>query len=249
MSVNSKMTALADKTRILGGLSGTLGIDQMTTEVAAANTEIVSQMSTIAQIKSALNGKTGASGTGVNKLPQLLNKTITAISEDDFGGATLIDSHAFARCSQLVSVEIPDTVTKIEQYAFISCVKLKELIVPDSVTTIGLWCFSYLSELETLKLPSNITTLPEGAVCDCLKLSYLEIPASVTSIGGYQRCGQSVGGATIAVKAQTPPTLASNHRWDTSVQKIIVPQGTLSAYQSATNWSALADLMEESTEW
>lgn len=69
MSVNSKMTALADEIRELSGTTTTKSIDAMTIDVDAANTEISEQMDLIAQITSALEGK--AAG-GVN-LPSLTN--------------------------------------------------------------------------------------------------------------------------------------------------------------------------------
>lgn len=43
----------------------------------------------------------------------------------------------------------------------------------------------------------------------------------------------------------TPPTIASNTITMNTGAKIYVPTGSLEAYQSASNWSALADYMEE----
>lgn len=188
---------------------------------------------------------------GVSLFKQLASGSIVEVNTEDLEGVKSIRDYAFNYCYALTGrLELPDSITAIGKYAFSSCVKLKHVVVPDSVTSLGGWCLSYLSEVESLKLPANITSLPEGAVCHNLKLSYLEIPEKVTSIGGYQQCGANVGGATIAIRAKTPPTLASNHSWTTSnTKQIIVPKGTLSKYKSATNWSSLASLMKESTEW
>jgi hypothetical protein len=62
MSVNSKMTALAEQVRTLSGGTGKLGIDAMTTAVKGGNDEIGSQTDLIAQISAALEGKS-SSGT------------------------------------------------------------------------------------------------------------------------------------------------------------------------------------------
>lgn len=246
MSLLSVLTALGDKIRTLSGATNKMSIETMTTQVDEANTEIDTQAELIGQIKTALQGK----WAGFDRFPQFLGRTIVEITANDFGGVTEIGNYAFQHQYKLMKITIPNTITKIGTYAFWSCVGLKELTIPDSVTTLGGWCFSYLSKLESIKLPSNITTLPEGALAHALKLAYLEIPEKVTSIGAYQQCGADVGGATIAVRAIKPPTLNSNVYWNTSnTKKIIVPQGTLSAYKSATNWSTLASLMEESTEW
>ena len=64
MSVNSKMTALADEVRTLSGATAKLGIDAMTTNVQSANTEVSDQSDLIAQISAALDGKAGGSGSG-----------------------------------------------------------------------------------------------------------------------------------------------------------------------------------------
>ena len=62
MSVNSKMTALADEVREISGATGKLGIDAMTSNLGNANTEIGSQATTIAEIAELLNGKSVPGG-------------------------------------------------------------------------------------------------------------------------------------------------------------------------------------------
>jgi methyl-accepting chemotaxis protein len=57
MSVNEKMTALADEIRELSGTTTTKSIDTMISDVDAANTEVSSQMNLINQIATALEGK------------------------------------------------------------------------------------------------------------------------------------------------------------------------------------------------
>jgi len=86
MSINSKMTALADEIRELSGTTITKSIDSMTADVDAANTEISEQMDLIAQISTALDGKASASG-GVT-LPTLDNP---ASASDILSGKEAID--------------------------------------------------------------------------------------------------------------------------------------------------------------
>lgn len=57
MSVNEKMTALADEVRELSGTNNTIGIDDMKTYIEEANAEIASQVSLLSQAIDALNGK------------------------------------------------------------------------------------------------------------------------------------------------------------------------------------------------
>ena len=84
MSVNSKMTALADEIRELSGTTTPKGIDAMTTDVNAANTEINEQMDLIAQISSALENK----AAGGVALPTLNNP---AAASDILSGKEAID--------------------------------------------------------------------------------------------------------------------------------------------------------------
>lgn len=58
MSVNSAMTAIADKIRTLLGISGTMGLDKMSTNLQTAVTTVDTQTDLIAQIEAALEGKT-----------------------------------------------------------------------------------------------------------------------------------------------------------------------------------------------
>lgn len=57
MSVNSKMTAIADKIRTLLGITGTMGMDAMATNLGKAVTEVDAQTALIQQIKILLFGE------------------------------------------------------------------------------------------------------------------------------------------------------------------------------------------------
>lgn len=62
MSINSKMTALADEIRVLSGTTEAMGLDTMTEHIGDANTDVAAEASLIEQIASALEGKAGGSG-------------------------------------------------------------------------------------------------------------------------------------------------------------------------------------------
>ena len=80
MSVNSKMTAIADKIRTLLGLSGKMGLDAMANNLGIAVNECDSQAALIAQIKTALVGKVSGGGAVpvVEPLEVTENGTYTA---------------------------------------------------------------------------------------------------------------------------------------------------------------------------
>ena len=95
--------------------------------------------------------------------------------------------------------------------------------------------------LRKLAIEGSYTTLNASVGRDAPRISDFYVPATVTQINDYAFTNSWL---TLHMKPTTPPTLA-NTRAINSVQKIIVPQGSLSAYQTATNWSNFASKMEE----
>lgn len=74
MSVNSKMTAVADEVRTLAGVSNKLSLDSMATHISDSNKEIQDQTELIGMIADALRDKV-VSGGEVEVVLQ--NKTVT----------------------------------------------------------------------------------------------------------------------------------------------------------------------------
>ncbi len=99
------------------------------------------------------------------------------------GVVTTIGDYAFAYCSSLTSVTIPDSVTTIGEGTFRSCSSLTSINIPDSVTTIGNYAFSGCSSLTSVTIPKRVTTIGECAFFDCSALKSVTIPKSVTTIG------------------------------------------------------------------
>ena len=96
---------------------------------------------------------------------------------------TSIGDYAFANCSGLTSVTIPDGVTSIGDYAFYFCLRLTSVTIPDGVTTIGEYAFSHCTGLTSVTIPDGVTTIGEYAFSYCTGLTSVTIPGSVTSIG------------------------------------------------------------------
>ena len=95
---------------------------------------------------------------------------------------TTIDGSAFSRCSNLTSVNIPNSVTTIRSGAFQGCSSLTSVNIPSSVTTIGVCAFEGCSSLTSVNIPNSVTTIGECAFVCCSSLTSVNIPSSVTTI-------------------------------------------------------------------
>ena len=69
---------------------------------------------------------------------------------------TSIGEEAFAECSGLTSVTIPNSVTSIGEWAFYRCNSLTSVTIPNSVTSIGKGAFSSRSGLTSIVSKANV---------------------------------------------------------------------------------------------
>ena len=156
-----------------------------------------------------------------NKLPQLVDGNVIELTAKDLAGATKIRGYAFASCVSLISVTMPDSITSISNNAFQNCAGLTSVLLSKNITSIGLNSFY-----------------------NCPNLSEITIPNSVTSIGSnaFRSCNNLT---TMTLLPKTPPTLNSSNAISSATTTIYIPKGTLSAYNSATNWSDFASKFVE----
>ncbi|MDE6970895.1 MAG: leucine-rich repeat domain-containing protein, partial [Eubacterium sp.] len=93
-----------------------------------------------------------------------------------------IGDRAFESCEDIVSVEIPLTVTKIGKHAFGKCGRLESIVIPDSVTEIGSRAFISCESLKDVKLSKNISKIEESVFWECGSLTEVKIPEGVKEI-------------------------------------------------------------------
>ena len=106
--------------------------------------------------------------------------SLTSITIPD--SVTSIGEGVFLHCSNLISITIPDSVTLISASAFGDCSSLTSIIIPDSVTSIGGYAFGGCSSLTSIIIPDSVTSIDGYAFDGCSSLTSITIPDSVTSI-------------------------------------------------------------------
>lgn len=133
--------------------------------------------------------------TGAVAIPAKLNGCpVTSIGKSAFAycsgltsvtipdSVTYIGRMAFCDCDALESMTIPASVTIIDNEAFLDCSGLKSVTIPNSVISIGRHAFESCRGLTSVILPESVTDIEEDLFSDCSGLKSVEIPNSVTSI-------------------------------------------------------------------
>ena len=103
----------------------------------------------------------------------------------DYYTVTSIDKGAFHYCSDLLTVQIPNSVTYIGKGAFISCSGLTSVNIPNNVTSIDENVFTCCSSLKSITIPSSVTSIGNGAFSYCSSFTSVNIPNSVTKLGNW----------------------------------------------------------------
>lgn len=175
---------------------------------------------------------------------------------------TSIGKAAFGNCTNLQSISIPNSVTSIGSQAFQNCTGLTSITMPTNITQIGENAFSGCSGLTgDIDVYGTVTGISNGAFGSIGSRSNgvvnVNIHEGVTSIGRQIFSGAKITGTiTIPSTVQTidydflirvsgnpivkflgsvpPQPLDSSKPWWylQRTSKVMVPQGSLSAYQN-----------------
>ena len=157
----------------------------------------------------------GGSGTSYSPFHQ--DTGLTSIDFSD-SGLTTLGSYTCAKCTNLTTAVIGDSVTSLGTAndtwgVFEQCTSLSSVSIGNSVTLIGKWAIASCSALTTLVIPSSVTAITQSAIVYCLNLT------------------------SVTCNATTPPTLGSGN-FTASDDTLYVPAASVSAYQSDSAWSS-----------
>lgn len=163
---------------------------------------------------------------------------------------TVISTSLFEDCSGLTSVRIPNTITKFETRCFKDCPNLTSITIPNRVTSIGNNSFNGCNNLTTVFLNSNAIVSENYTLITGLKTIFgsqvtkYVIGNNIVSIGDYAFINSSHL-TNITIEATTPPTLNNVNAFNgTNNCPIYVHAASVTAYQTATNWSDYASRIQ-----
>lgn len=94
---------------------------------------------------------------------------------------TVIAADAFRDQTDLVSVTIPDGVSRISTRAFSGCTSLERVSIPASVGWIDRYAFFGCSSLVEIDLPDRLNRLGSYAFKNCSSLTSIVVPAEVAA--------------------------------------------------------------------
>ena len=104
------------------------------------------------------------------------------------GSVTSIGDWAFAYCTGLSSITIPDSVTSIGSFAFYECTGLTSITIPNSVTSIGDWAFAYCRSLTSITIPNSVTSIGSDAFYGCIGLTSIIVVEGNTKYHSAGNC-------------------------------------------------------------
>ncbi len=119
-------------------------------------------------------------GKGLTNFGQLFG-TYTANSFNDNVPASLktvivtgginVAEGAFSKCSNITTIQLPDTITTFSRDAFNGCTALRQINLPKNLTSIGAYAFSKCSNLNNVTIPKRVTDIKSYAFKDCTSLT------------------------------------------------------------------------------
>lgn len=110
---------------------------------------------------------------------------VTGITFGENSNVKSIGSLAFANCSYLSNMNLPDSLETIGNNAFASCRMLAvDMVVPEGVKIISQNAFAYCA-ITSVVLPESLTTIEKYAFTDCKGLTEIVIPNNVKTIDEY----------------------------------------------------------------
>ena len=104
---------------------------------------------------------------------------------------TSIGESAFAGCTSLMSITLPNSLKTIEESAFKGCIGIRKIELPEGLKTIGDSAFKDCILIQSIDLPEGLITIGDSAFAlgenaadySFPLLGFINIPSSVNTLG------------------------------------------------------------------
>lgn len=121
-----------------------------------------------------------------------------------------IGEYAFTRCSEPISIHIPNTVTKIDDGAFFLCEGLTSINLPNSVISIGVGAFEGCSSLSSVSIPESVNDIGIGIFTRCIELTSITVAQGNSKYDSRNNCNAIIEKATNQLIAGCKTTVIPN---------------------------------------
>lgn len=153
----------------------------------------------------------------------------TVVSLTQSATASTTDG-AFANCTGLTSVALPETLTAIGNYSFNGCTALTTITIPESVQNFGDGVFQNCSGLESIVMPKSAQKLGINLFKGCAKISQIAIPEGITDLPKYVL--SSMNGLKEVTLPSTLVTIGDYNFYSCAALEMIeIPEGVSSVGQ------------------
>ena len=106
-------------------------------------------------------------------------------------GIERIELLAFAKCTNLETVKLPESLTFLDMQTFLQCSKLKSVNIPSKITSIGNGTFQETGVTE-FEIPENVKSIDSRALGICTKLEKVRVySADISYTSGVFEYGSS----------------------------------------------------------
>lgn len=172
--------------------------------------------------------------TGVTPFACVFCDSLLSVSLPE--GVSRIGFGAFSDCPQLAEVSLPSTLTTLSDWAFYRDAQLQGLALPKAVKRVGACSFAFCSSLDSLSMPMGLRAIGQNAFYYCSSLSEVYLPGTVMQIGEYAFAYNAslaeirTDGAPVAI---TPDVFEGV---DVTQVRLVVPTDQVEAFQTTEVW-------------
>lgn len=156
-------------------------------------------------------------------------------------GIETIHSAAFAMCTNLKEINLPESLEYIGIFAFSGCSSIESITLPDAVTSLEDFTFSECSSLTDVTLPQKLQTIGSAVFFNCKSLKSIDFPESLYEIGEAAFCSTGITSITIPNTITSIGYSAFGFHTDENDQIVADDDFVLSGYRNSYAFTYCAE--------